>query len=108
MPRAQRCGAESGVTSWPSNSIVPEEGGNAPAIKLNSVDFPAPFGPIRPTISPRRCWRRRRLNQVCRAQLHTCVAQMSREHREIIDLVYYHEKSVVEVAKIIQMARNTV
>jgi RNA polymerase sigma-70 factor, ECF subfamily len=33
---------------------------------------------------------------------------MSRAHREIIDLVYYHEKSVVEVAKIIQMARNTV
>jgi RNA polymerase sigma-70 factor (ECF subfamily) len=33
---------------------------------------------------------------------------MSREHREIIDLVYYHEKSVEEVAKIIQKSRNTV
>jgi RNA polymerase sigma-70 factor, ECF subfamily len=48
------------------------------------------------------------LNQDCRAQLHTCLAQMSREHREVIDLVYYHEKSVAEVAKIIQMPRNTV
>jgi RNA polymerase sigma-70 factor, ECF subfamily len=41
-------------------------------------------------------------------QLRCCIAQMSREHREIIDLVYYHEKSVEEVAKIIQKPRNTV
>jgi Sigma-70, region 4 len=33
---------------------------------------------------------------------------MSREHREIIDLFYYHEKSVEEVADIIHMPRNTV
>jgi RNA polymerase sigma factor (sigma-70 family) len=31
----------------------------------------------------------RLLNQDCGAQLRTCLAQMSREHREIIDLVYY-------------------
>ena len=48
------------------------------------------------------------LNQACGAQLRTCLAQMSREHREIIDLVYYHEKSVEEVANIIHMPRNTV
>jgi RNA polymerase sigma-70 factor (ECF subfamily) len=48
------------------------------------------------------------LNQDFRAQLRTCLAQMSWEHREIIDFVYYHEKSVAEVAKIIQMPRNTV
>jgi RNA polymerase sigma-70 factor, ECF subfamily len=41
-------------------------------------------------------------------QLRGCIARMSREHREIIDLVYYHEKSVEEVAEIIQMPRNTV
>jgi RNA polymerase sigma-70 factor (ECF subfamily) len=29
------------------------------------------------------------LDQDCGAQLRTCLAQMSREHREIIDLVYY-------------------
>jgi RNA polymerase sigma-70 factor (ECF subfamily) len=27
------------------------------------------------------------------AQLRRCIAQMSREHREVIDLVYYHDKS---------------
>jgi RNA polymerase sigma-70 factor (ECF subfamily) len=48
------------------------------------------------------------LNRDCGAQLRTCLAQMSREHREIIDLVYYHEKSVEEVANIIHTPRNTV
>jgi RNA polymerase sigma-70 factor (ECF subfamily) len=48
------------------------------------------------------------LNRDCSAQLRTCLAQMSREHREIIDLVYYHEKSVEEVVEIIHMPRNTV
>jgi RNA polymerase sigma-70 factor, ECF subfamily len=42
------------------------------------------------------------------AQLRSCLAQMSREHREVIDLVYYHEKSVEEVAEIIQLPKNTV
>jgi RNA polymerase sigma-70 factor, ECF subfamily len=44
----------------------------------------------------------------CSAQLRTCLALMSREHREIIDLVYYREKTVEEVAEIIQMPKNTV
>jgi RNA polymerase sigma-70 factor, ECF subfamily len=42
------------------------------------------------------------------AQLRRCLAQMSREHREVIDLVYYHEKSVGEVAEITQLPKNTV
>jgi len=33
---------------------------------------------------------------------------LSSEHREIIDLVYYHEKSVQEVAKIVGIPENTV
>jgi RNA polymerase sigma-70 factor (ECF subfamily) len=48
------------------------------------------------------------LNQDCGVQLRTCLDQMSREHREIIDLFYYHEKSVEEVADILHMPRNTV
>src|SRR6202158_4695050 len=36
------------------------------------------------------------LVQDCSAQLRTCLALMSREHREIIDLVYYREKTVDE------------
>jgi RNA polymerase sigma-70 factor, ECF subfamily len=42
------------------------------------------------------------------AQLRGCIAQMSREHREVIDLVYYHDKSVEEVAEIVHLPRNTV
>jgi hypothetical protein len=30
----------------------PEVGGNSPATTLNSVDLPAPLGPIRPVIEP--------------------------------------------------------
>jgi RNA polymerase sigma-70 factor (ECF subfamily) len=41
-------------------------------------------------------------------QVRRCVAQMSREHREVIDLVYYHEKSIEEVADIIRAPKNTV
>jgi RNA polymerase sigma-70 factor (ECF subfamily) len=40
--------------------------------------------------------------------LRRCLAHLSREHREIIDLVYYHEKTVQEVSEIIGIPRNTV
>ena len=33
------------------------------------------------------------------AVLRQCMTKLSPEHREIIDLVYYHEKSVEEVAR---------
>jgi len=36
------------------------------------------------------------------------LAKLSAEHREIIDLVYYHEKSVEEVAEIVGIPENTV
>jgi len=41
-------------------------------------------------------------------KLRRCLAALSPEHREIIDLVYYHEKSVEEVAKIVGIPQNTV
>jgi RNA polymerase sigma-70 factor, ECF subfamily len=40
--------------------------------------------------------------------LRKCLAVLSPEHREIIDLVYYHEKSVEEVAEIVRIPENTV
>src|ERR1700704_2086317 len=40
--------------------------------------------------------------------LRQCMTRLSAEHREIIDLVYYHEKSVEEVAKIVGVPENTV
>jgi RNA polymerase sigma-70 factor (ECF subfamily) len=43
-----------------------------------------------------------------RKQLRSCIAQMSSDHREVIDLVYYHEKSVEEVAEILNLTKNTV
>jgi RNA polymerase sigma-70 factor (ECF subfamily) len=40
--------------------------------------------------------------------LQDCLTQLSPAHREIVDLVYYHEKSVEEVAEIIAVPANTV
>jgi RNA polymerase sigma-70 factor, ECF subfamily len=40
--------------------------------------------------------------------LRKCLDALSPEHREIIDLVYYHEKSVEEVAEIVGIPENTV
>jgi RNA polymerase sigma-70 factor, ECF subfamily len=48
------------------------------------------------------------LNKDCSAHLRICLAQMSRNHREIIDLVYYQGKSVEESAKITHAPKNTV
>jgi RNA polymerase sigma-70 factor (ECF subfamily) len=42
------------------------------------------------------------------AVLQDCLSQLSPAHREIIDLVYYHEKSIDEVAEIIGVPKNTV
>jgi len=40
--------------------------------------------------------------------LRYCLTALTPEHREIIDLVYYHEKSVEEVAQIVGIGENTV
>ncbi|PZA13264.1 RNA polymerase subunit sigma [Rhodopseudomonas palustris] len=40
--------------------------------------------------------------------LRQCLTSLSPEHREIVDLVYYHEKSVQEVAEIVGIPENTV
>lgn len=37
-----------------------------------------------------------------------CLSQLSLRHREVLDLVYYHEKSVDEVAQIVGAPANTV
>ena len=37
-----------------------------------------------------------------------CLTQLSPAHREVIDLVYYHEKSVAEVAAIVSAPEKTV
>jgi RNA polymerase sigma-70 factor, ECF subfamily len=42
------------------------------------------------------------------AVLRQCLNALSAEHREIIDLVYYHEKPVAEVAEIVGIPEGTV
>lgn len=42
------------------------------------------------------------------AILQDCLRQLSSAHREVVDLVYYHERSIDEVAEIIGLPQNTV
>jgi RNA polymerase sigma-70 factor (ECF subfamily) len=42
------------------------------------------------------------------AILQGCLKQLSSAHRQVIDLVYYHEQSLEEVARIVGVPENTV
>lgn len=42
------------------------------------------------------------------AQIKLCMEQLSTDHREVIDLIYYHEKSLKEVSQILDIPLNTV
>jgi RNA polymerase sigma-70 factor, ECF subfamily len=42
------------------------------------------------------------------AIIRKCLMGLSAEHREVVDLVYYHEKSVEQVAEIVGIPVNTV
>ncbi|MDT4830779.1 hypothetical protein FQZ97_642550 [compost metagenome] len=52
MPRWQRLNTGSRVTSAPAKATWPRSGATPPAIRLNSVLLPAPFGPMMPSASP--------------------------------------------------------
>ena len=52
MPRRQRAGAASAVTSSPRKSTRPAVGASRPEIRWKSVVFPAPFGPMTARSSP--------------------------------------------------------
>jgi len=40
------------------------------------------------------------------AVLHSCLAQLSPAHREVIDLVYYHERTISDIATILGIAQK--
>lgn len=42
------------------------------------------------------------------AQFRGCLMKLTAEHREIVDLVYYHDKTIEEVVEIIGVPKNTV
>ncbi len=49
------------------------------------------------------------LQKISKAEaLRTCLAALSPAHREVIDLVYYHERSVEEASVILGIPENTV
>src|SRR5579864_3532113 len=52
MPSRACVSAGACVTSIPAKRMLPAFGTRSPATQLKKVDFPAPLGPMRPTISP--------------------------------------------------------
>src|ERR1700737_4783560 len=52
MPARHRSSGASSVMSLPSRLPRPEPGRSIPVMRLNSVDLPAPFGPMKPSASP--------------------------------------------------------
>src|SRR5215831_15967990 len=59
---------------------------------------------IDPTDDPERNFEIKHRGEI----LRNCLTRLSPRHREIIDLVYYHEKSVQEAAEILGVPGNTV
>jgi RNA polymerase sigma-70 factor (ECF subfamily) len=57
-----------------------------------------------PADNPEIVMQKQERSQVLRA----CLSELSPAHREIIDLVYYHERSIDEVSEIIGVPANTV
>src|SRR5689334_6364045 len=51
-PSRARASGVSAVMSWPSKKTLPSVAGRSPVRQLKKVDLPAPFGPIRPRMSP--------------------------------------------------------
>ena len=50
----------------------------------------------------------RRHNSMAANALRASLAKLSPEHREVIDLVYYHGKPVKEVAEVVGVGEATV
>ncbi|MEQ9257999.1 MAG: sigma-70 family RNA polymerase sigma factor [Roseovarius sp.] len=42
------------------------------------------------------------------AAIKRCIQRLSRDHRVILELIYYHEKTIEEVADILDIPKNTV
>jgi RNA polymerase sigma-70 factor, ECF subfamily len=46
--------------------------------------------------------------QRCGTIIRECLEQLSPAHREVLDLIYYQEQSIAEVARIVGVPQNTV
>lgn len=67
-------------------------------------DAPVAVDLVDPSDDPELAMYHRDRAQIMRA----CLARLSPPHREVIDLVYYHERSIDEAAQIVGVSRNTI
>ena len=73
---------------------------NRPPPATSSDDLELEDAADTPEVSAQKLSKSERLRQ--------CVGRLGQEHRDVIDLVYYHEKSVEEVGLILKIPVNTV
>ena len=101
--QAHRFEARSAVTTWIWPSRVTRRSPSCDTGPRRRSTTRARKPAIRRTIR-KSCFQDKHRGEI----LRRCMTQLPREHREIIDLVYYHEKSVQEVAEILGIPGNTV
>jgi len=69
-----------------------------------SIDSEAAMNVVDPAATPEAALGQKDTGTVIRG----CIAALSPEHAEIIDLVYYQEKSIKEIVEILDIPENTV
>src|SRR5579871_1627887 len=82
-PRATMPWGGTSVKSWPSRRTVPRCGRSNPLMVLSVVLFPAPFAPIRVTISP-SCTSRDTPRSAWMAPYETCRPSSSRSAMDVV------------------------
>ena len=102
--RAGRFQGRSQVTPW-LLAIARNKALSAPQRRSNEeLDEDAAAAIEDPQDNPEVTLQKRQKAEI----LLNCLTQLSPAHREVTDLVYYHEKSIDEVAEITGVPQNTV
>ena len=102
--QAGRFQGRSQVTTW-LLAIARNKALSAPQRRSNEeLDEDAAAAIENPQDNPEVTLQKRQKAEI----LLNCLTQLSPAHREVTDLVYYHEKSIDEVAEITGVPQNTV
>lgn len=104
--KADRFEGRSSVSTW-LLGIARHKALTAAAAKsrpAESLDGAAALSVVDPTADPDGAM----LSNERGALLRRCLGELSAEHREIIDLVYYQEKSIKEIADLLDIPDSTV
>src|SRR5262245_40141400 len=95
MPSRACASGEARVTSRPSNLTDPALGTRSPARQLKNVDLPAPFGPIKPMMSPSAT--SRSASETARKLPNNCVTDRASSSMADLQLSYARLPSIPQL-----------